>query len=149
MEALVVVGADVAAGEDLFQVPEEGGVHGHDVFEVAVLGAVLHHEDLAVALDDLGLDLAGLLVHEDLDRQLAVDDLLADFGDALGTERVGGARPAERRLGLLIRLQQRLVRPLGRERWVGINAIELVENHPRAFGGDGDSFFNILNGLVH
>ena len=69
---------------------------------MAVDGAVLHHQDLAVALDDLGLDLADLLVQQDLVRQLAVDDLLADLRDALGAERVGGAGPAERRLLLLI-----------------------------------------------
>ena len=91
MELLVIVGADVAAGEDFFEVLEEGGVHGHDVFEVAVDGAVLHHQDLAVALDDLGLDFAGLLVHQDFDGQLAVDDLLADFRHALGAEGIGGS----------------------------------------------------------
>ena len=139
------MGANVAAGEDFFEVLEERGVHGHHVFEVAVDGAVLHHQDLAVALDDLRLDLAGLLVHQDFDGQLAVDDLLADFGHALGAERVGGARPAERRLGFLIRLQQRLVRPLGRKRRIGIDAVQFVEDRPRAFGGNGDGLFNILN----
>ena len=53
VQLLVVVGADVAAGEDVFQVLEEGRVDRHHVFEVAVDGAVLHHQDLAVALDDL------------------------------------------------------------------------------------------------
>ena len=62
VQVLIVVGADVAAREDLFQVLEERGVDGHHVFEVAVNRAVLHHQDLAVALDDLGLDLAGLVV---------------------------------------------------------------------------------------
>ena len=90
------VGADVAAGEALFKVLEEGRVDGHDVFKVAVLGAVLDHEDFAVALDDLGLDFAHFLVEQDFVGQLAVEDLLADLGDALGTERVRGARPAER-----------------------------------------------------
>jgi hypothetical protein len=84
VQLLVVVGADVAAGEDLFEVLEEGGVDGHHVFEVAVDGAVLDHQDLAVALDDLGLDLADLLVEQDLVGQLAVDDLLADLGTHLG-----------------------------------------------------------------
>ncbi len=115
VQLLVVVGADVAAGEDLFEVLEEGGVDGHHVFKVAVDGAVLHHQDLAVALDDLGLDLADLLVEQDLVGQLAVHDLLADLGNALGTERVGGARPAEGRLLLLVGLQEGLVAPLGRE----------------------------------
>ena len=85
----VVVGADVAAGEDVFQVLEEGGVDGHHVFEVAVDRAILHHQDFAVALDDLGLDLAGLVGVEDFERRLAVQDLLADFGDAARAERIG------------------------------------------------------------
>ena len=41
------------------------GVHGHHVFEVAVDRAVLHHQDLAVALEDRRLDLADLLVEQD------------------------------------------------------------------------------------
>src|SRR5271166_2505197 len=149
MELLVIVGPNVAAGEDLFEMLEEGGVDGHHVFEVAVLGAVLHHEDFAVALDDLGFDFAGLLVHEDFDGQLAVDDLLADFRHALGAERVGGARPSERRLRFLIGLQQRLIGPLGRKRRIGIDAVDSVEYRPCAFGGNGDSFLDILNRFVH
>ena len=95
------VGADVAAGEALFKVLEEGRVDRHDVFKVAVLGAVLDHEDFAVALDDLGLDFAHLLVEEDFVGQLAIENLLANLGDALGTKRIRGARPAEGRLFLL------------------------------------------------
>src|SRR5208337_3236709 len=149
MELLVVVGANVAAGEDIFQMLKEGGVHGHDVFEVAVLRTVLHHEDFAVALDDLRLDFAGLLVHEDFDGELAVDDLLADIRHALGAERIGGARPAERRLGFLVRLQQRLIGPLGRKRGILINAVDSVEYGPCAFGCDGDRFFNVFDRFMH
>ncbi len=94
VELLVVVGADVAAGEDVFEVLHHRRVDGHDVLEVAVDGAVLDHQDLAVALDDLGLDLADLLVEQDLVGQLAVDDLLADLRDALGAKGVGGTGPA-------------------------------------------------------
>ena len=119
VELLVVVGADVAAGEDLFEVLEEGGVDGHQVFKVAVDGAVLDHEDLAVALDDLRFDLADLLVEEDLVGELAVDDLLTDLRDALGAERVGGAWPAEGRLLFLVALEQGLVAPLRSEAGVG------------------------------
>ena len=149
MELLVIVGADVAAGEDFFEVLEEGGVHGHDVFKVAVGGAVLHHEDLAVALDDLGLDFAGLFVHQNFERQLAIDDLLADFRHALGAEGIGGARPAERRLGFLVRLQEWLIRPLGRKRRILVDAVHSVEYGPRAFGCNGDRFFNVLDRFVH
>ena len=134
VEVLVAfaVGADVAAGEALFKVLEEGRVDGHDVFKVAVLGAVLDHQDLAVALDDLGLDFADLFIEQDFVGQLAVEDLLANLGDALGAERVGGARPAEGRLFFLLALEERLVAPLGREGRVGADAVEPLVNDPRA-----------------
>ncbi len=149
MQLLVIVGADVASGENVFQVLEERGIHGHHVFEVAVDGAVFHHQDLAIALDDLRFDLAGLLVHQDFDRQLAVDDLLANVGYALGAKRIGAARPAQRRLGFLVRLEQRLIGPLGRKRRIGMDAVQFVEDYPCAPGGNGDSLFNILYGFVH
>ncbi len=53
VQAGIVVRADVAAGEYVFQVLEERRVDGHHVFEVAVHRAILHHQDLAVALDHL------------------------------------------------------------------------------------------------
>ena len=43
---------------------------------------------------------------------LAVQNLLADLGDALGAQRIGLARPAELRLLLFPALEQRLVGPL-------------------------------------
>jgi hypothetical protein len=72
VKALVVVGLNVAARENVFEMFEEGGVNGHNVFEVTVNEAVLDHKDFAVAFDDL----------------------LADFGDALRAEGIGSARPA-------------------------------------------------------
>jgi hypothetical protein len=108
VELFVVVRADVAAGEALFQVLEERRVDRHDVFEVAVLRAVLHHQDLAVALDDGGFDLANLFIQQDFVRQLAVDNLLPDLRYAAGAERVGLTRPAQWRLRLFPGLEQRL-----------------------------------------
>ena len=102
MELLVVVGANVAAREHVFEVLEEGGVHRHHVLEVPVNGAVLHHDDLAVALEDGRFDLADLFVEEDADVFLAVQDFLPRLAHARRAERVGLARPAERRLRLLI-----------------------------------------------
>ena len=128
MQLLVVVGADVAAGENVFQVLRELGVNRHHIFKVAVLGAVFDHQNLAVALDDRGLDLADLFVHEHFVGQLAVENLLADFGHALGAERVGRARPAERRLRLLVGLEQRLVGPLRSRRRIRLHAVETLEN---------------------
>ena len=106
---------------------KNAGVDRHHVLEVAVDGAVLHHQDLAVALDDRRLDLADLLVQEDADVLLAVEDLLPRLARAGRAERIGLARPAERRLGLLIRLQQRLVRPARDERGVLLDLVG-VEN---------------------
>ena len=82
-------------GKTFSRCSKNAGVDRHHVFEVAVDRAILHHQDLAVALDDLGLDFADLFVAQDLDRQFAVDDLVADLRNALRAERIGGARPAE------------------------------------------------------
>jgi len=101
-------------------------------------GAVLDHEDLAVALDDLRLDLADFLVEKNLVGELAVDDLLANLRDALGTERIGSAGPAEGRLLFLVALEQRLVAPLGREALVGGDRIQSAEHGPAGFGSVGE-----------
>ena len=145
----IVVGADVAAGEDFFQVLEEGRVDGHHVFEMAVDGAILDHQDLAVALDDLRLDFAGLVGVEDFEGRLAVQDLLADFGHAARAERIGLARPAQRRLGLFPGLQQRLVGPLRGEPRILADLIELVEDYPGRAGGVCQSFLGVFDRLVH
>src|SRR5258708_27273020 len=89
---------NVAAWENVFQMLEEGRVHRHQVFKMAMLGAVLHHQDLAVALDDRSLDLTDFLVEQDLVRQLAVNNLLADFRYALWTERIRLPGPPEGRI---------------------------------------------------
>ncbi len=138
VELLVVVGADIAAGEDVFEMLHHDGIDGHDVFEVAVNGTILDHEDLAIALNDLRFDLSDFFVEEDLMGEFAVDDLLADLRDALGAERVGGAGPAEGRLLFLVALEQRLVAPLGGEALVGGDRIQLAEYGPSCFGSVGE-----------
>ena len=59
-----------------------------------------------VALDDLSLDLANLFIQQHFVGQLAIQNLLADGRNALGAERIGRTRPAQRRLFLLPALQQ-------------------------------------------
>ena len=149
VELLVVVGADVAAREHFFEVLEEGGVHRHHVFEVPVNRAVLDHDDLAVLLIDGGLDLADLLVEQRLERARAVENRLARFAHARRTERVGLPRPAERRLGLLVRLQHRLVGPLRRERRVLADLVELRKDLPDAVGGNRQSLLGVFDRRVH
>src|SRR5688572_27132805 len=83
MKLLVVVGADIATGEHLFEVLEERRVDGHHVFKVAMDWAVLDHDDLAVLLEDGRLDLADLLVEEDADIFLAVENRLPRFARAV------------------------------------------------------------------
>ena len=127
VQIFVVVRGNVAAREILLDPFEEFRVDGHHVFVLAVDGAFLHHPDLAVALDDLRFDLADLLVHQVAPILLAADDRFARFFHAARAQRIGLPRPAECRLGLLPRLQQRLIRPLGREGWIRIVLVEDTE----------------------
>ena len=149
VQLFVVVRGDVAAREHLLEVLEEGGVDGHHVLEVAVDGAVLHHQDLAVALEDGRRDLADLFVEQRLDGLLAVEDRLAGFPHAGRTEGVGLTWPAERRFGLLMRFQHRLVRPRWRERGTLADAIESGEEGPGAVGRDRQTLLPILGRCVH
>src|SRR5206468_9113042 len=106
-------------------------------------------QDLAVAFHDSGFDLAHFFVEQHFVRQLAVEDLLADLRHALWAERVGRARPAERRLRLLVGLQQRLLRPLGREPGVLLDAVDAFEYRPRRARSQGQHRFGIFHRLVH
>src|SRR6202167_3870547 len=114
-----------------------------------MLGAILDHENFAVALDDGGLDLADLLVEQDLVRQFAVHDLLANLRDAAWAERIGLARPAEWRLLLLVAFQQRLVGPGRGEGRVLVDLVEFVKHNPGGTGRHGHCFFDVLDWLVH
>ena len=149
VQLLIVVRADIAAREDLFQVLHHRRIDRHQIFKVAVDRAVLHHQDLAVALDDLRLDLADLLIQKNLVGQLAVDDLLPNLRDAARAERIGSARPAKGRLLLLIALQQRLVRPTRRERCVGADVVQLFEHCPSGLCDQRDGLFCELQCLGH
>src|SRR5262249_44628460 len=122
-----VVRADIAARERLLEVLEERRIDRHDVLEVPVLRTVLDHQDLAVAFDDVRLDLADFLVEKNPVVALAVQDLLPRFPYAFRAQRVGLARPAKWRLHLLPRLEQWLVRPVRRERLRGRNAVQRIE----------------------
>src|SRR5690349_7992356 len=123
---------NVAARELRFNPLEELGVDRHHVFVMAVNRAILDHPDLAIALDDLRFDFADLFVHQVAPIFLAVDNGFTRFLDAIWTKRVRLPRPAERRLSLLPRLQERFVRPLRNERRI---RVVLVEELNRVEGG--------------
>ena len=114
MKLLIVVCANVAAREYVFEVLGKFGINGHQVLKAAVLGALFYHPDLAVLLDDGGFDLADLFVEQNFVGKVAVKNLLTNFRHALGAERVSRPRPTQRRFRLLVGLEQRLVRPLWR-----------------------------------
>src|SRR2546422_11082504 len=91
--SLIIVRRNVPAGKILFDPGEELGIHRHEVLILPVLGALLDHPDLAVALNDLGLDLAHLFLNEISPVLFAAQDLFAGFLDATRAERIGLARP--------------------------------------------------------
>src|SRR6185312_2742815 len=139
----------IAAGKHFFEVAHKRRVDRHEIFEIPVNGAFLGHVDLSIALDDLRLDLAYRLILQNAIVDLAVNDLLANFGDALRAQRISLAWPAKRRLGLLPALQQRLLRPFWGEGWVLLNLIQLVEDIPCNVSGDCNRFFDVFNWFVH
>src|SRR5437867_3235892 len=150
VQPLVIVGADVAAGKDSLDVAVEFGIDSHDIFEMPMLGAVLHHQDLAFALDDLRLDFAGTRVIEQVGKWSGtVQDLFADFRHAARAQGVGLARPAELRLGLLPGLQQGLLRPAGRERGILPDLVRLIEYRPHGAGHISESLLEVFNRLMH
>src|SRR5262249_3094285 len=95
------------------------------------------------------LDLADLLVEEDADVLLPVENRLTRLAHADGAQRIGFARPTERRLGLLVRLLERLVGPGGRGRWVLLDLVQTIEDRPRAVCRDRQPLLHVLNRLVH
>jgi hypothetical protein len=117
---LVIVRRDIAPGEVLLDPLEEPDVDGHEVFGQPVLGTVLDHPDLAVALDDVRLDLSDLLVEKRRPVLLPADDGRAGLADAGRTQRVGLSGPAQGRLGFLPRLLERLFGPSGCERGLDV-----------------------------
>src|SRR6185437_2073984 len=132
-----------------FQVLEELGVDGHHIFEMAMHRAVLHHEDFAVAIDNLRFDFARLVIVQNVDGRLPVEDLLPDFGNAARAERIRGARPAQRRLHLFPALEERLIAPRRNKSGISLDLIDLVEGYPRRSGGYGKSFLCVFNRLMH
>src|SRR5262245_10817439 len=149
VQLFVIMRANVTARESFFQVAEHLRVDGHHVFKIAMDRAILDHQNFAVALDDLRLDLAHLLVAQHVHRQFAVQDLLANLRDALRTQAVGSARPAESRLGLFPGFEQRLVRPSRGERRVRLDSIESLEYGPGRARRVGQAFFKVFYRSMH
>src|SRR5208283_849359 len=137
--ALVVVRRDIAAGELRFNPLKEAGVHGHEVFIMAVLRAVLDHPDLAIALDDLRFDFADLFMSEVAPIFRATDDGLAGCFHAGRAERIRLSREAQRWLGPFPGFQERFIGPLWGNGRVGIAFVEIlngIEGDTRRFANE-------------
>src|SRR6266516_141995 len=85
---------------------------------MAMLGTIFGHPNLAITLDNLGLDFTDMFVDEHADLFLARNDVFARLNHALRTKRIRCAWEAQRGFRFLPRFQQRLVRPLGSKRGV-------------------------------
>jgi len=128
-------------GLDVFQ---KLRIDGHEIFEMPVLGAILDHPDLTVALDDLRFDLADLFIDEGRDLAIAAQDLLAGLDHTIRTKRIGLAREAERRLRLLPGFEDRLIGPFRDERFAGLELVDRLDGVERAGSDVGQSFFKIF-----
>src|SRR5262249_4686648 len=122
--------SEIAAGEQRLETMEELWIDRERVRERAVLRAGLLDHDLAVALDDLRLDLADLLVDERFHRLLAREDAATRFFDAGRAERVGRPGESQRRLRALPAFQQRRRCPCGLEGLAVEAAVDGLKDGP-------------------
>jgi hypothetical protein len=97
VQFFVVMGADIAAGKCLLQMPKELWINRYDIFEMSVDGAILDHQDFALALDDLRFYFARPFIQQDVVILFAVDNLLTNLRHTTRAQRIGLARPAQRR----------------------------------------------------
>src|SRR5205085_9783890 len=101
----------------------------------AVTRAGLLHEDLPALLVNLGLDLAGVRVHQGLKRRPAADDCVAHFLDAARAQAVGLTREAEGRRSALVGFQERPRPPTGPDglalRQSRVEGLERLPRHVR------------------
>ena len=109
---LVAQRLEVAARVALLDQARELRIDREQVLEVAVLRHVLRILSLPFSSTIVRLDLAHVAVDEVGQVALAVDDGRARLDHAARAERVGVARPAQRGLGALVRLEERAGRPL-------------------------------------
>src|SRR5439155_24244916 len=87
-------------------------------------------DDLAVALEDLGLDLADVFVREDRQTDVAGQDLRARFTHARRTQRIRGARPPELGRRAFPTLEERPWRPRRLEGTAGEPPIHCLKSGP-------------------
>ena len=88
MYVFVFGGAKVTTKKERLDALEKRRVSRHHIFKLPVLRTILSHHDLAVVFEYLRFDLAGMLVHQGLERDGASDYGVANFFYAGWTETV-------------------------------------------------------------
>src|SRR5262249_43802263 len=99
------------------------------------------HNDLAVFLDDRGPDLGRLAVDEHAQIGFAVENRDAGLLDTLGAQRVGLARPSQRRKAAITALEQGSRRPVRLNRGTLERLIELANQRPGGAGSNRSHVF--------
>jgi hypothetical protein len=110
-------------------------------------GALFHHQDLAIALNDLGFDLPDLGVQQILPIFLAVEDFLAGLGNAFRAQRIGLAGPAKWRFGLFPRFLGGLPDHLGVNDLLRFTEFTLSKTTQAALAAYESAFSAYLIGL--
>ena len=64
VQFLIIVSSNVAARKHCLNMFQERRINRHNVLKASVDWAILHHPDLAGALNDLGLNLANLFAEQ-------------------------------------------------------------------------------------
>jgi hypothetical protein len=90
-------GGVIAAGEEALDARQELRADRKDVGEGSMPRTRLLDDDPSVALEDVRLDLAPVIVDERVDVDFTGENALARLAHARRAQRVGGARPPESR----------------------------------------------------
>src|SRR5262249_38574483 len=125
----------VAAGEEAFDALQKRRIDRERIGEGAMNRARLFHHDLAVAFEDVSLDLADVILDERIDRLFTGEDATTSFFDTGRTERIRDAGPAEGWLRTLPALQERRGRPVRLKRLAFETPVNGLNHRPRRPSG--------------
>ena len=96
-----------------------------------------------------GFDLADFFVHQDFDRQLAIENLLPNFGNTLRAQRVRLRGQPSGGLVFSYDLSSGLSDHFGVGEGFCLTRFNRSNTAHAPFGGDGDCLLYILHWLVH
>ena len=146
MNVFVFGGAKVTAKEERLDAPQKLRISRHHIFELPVLRTIFAHHDLAVVFDDLSFDLAGMLVHQCVERSRARDHGVANFFNAGWTKTIGLTRKAEWRSSAFVGFEQWTRRPVRADRFAFgqtlVDRLKSLPGHIRETGDETGAFYS-------